>query len=132
MDDDVLLLNKKNLLGKNLSEEEREFLDYLRMMLPNWFNIYFSDIRKVLKMMGVKEPVYALYAKDNQYNRISLYVYTRSKKYVLEIKRGDTDDPFPGWNLIHDGCTECFMVGPGVKVEKICTFDEDGNLQFCY
>ena len=137
MEDDALLLNKKNLFGKSLSAKERDFLHLLKGILLQYFELDFSDLRDVLRLMGIEEPVYALYAKDYNPQTISLYVYTRNeffvgkKKYELIIHRHTNDMPYPEWELVDGDYTECFIVGPGVRAKKVSRYDKEGNMQFC-
>ena len=130
MDDKRRFMKQKNLLCKNLPSDDKDFLDFLEEILSKFFNLSFSDIPKVLKLMGIEEPPYGIYAKEKSNSTISMYVYTKSKEFVLEIHRGEMISPYPSWDIVNKDYVECYFVGQGPKVERICSYDSDGNLQF--
>lgn len=137
MDDDALLLNNRNLLGNMLTSKEREFLSLLKGILLQYFELDFSDLQDVLRLMGIDDPIYALYVKDNKAYAISMYVYTRNKffvgkkKYELIIHKGSNENSSSEWELVDGDYTECFNVGPGIQVQKVSRYDKEGNMQFC-
>lgn len=110
-------------------KEQRSLLKTLDRALHIWYGLKRADIPKVLSKIGISGE-HSMEVVDVSNSTATIKISSDGKNYSLEINRGDMINPYPSWCLSADGIKTYYRVDSNLKVEKICSFDSKGKLEF--
>lgn len=100
---------------------EVKMRENLSSKLDSWFGLRLSDLPEILKGIGVKSKNYDIedLKYEDFFEKVSFNVKTRSTKYVVEMFKGNMEDPYPHFKISRNGKSKWYQVKKIIQIEQL-------------